>query len=99
MNRAVVRPFCRSRGTERLEEELRSRFPDIPSVRIDRDTTRRQGLEAALQAARSGEYKLLIGTQMLAKGHHFPGVTVVAILDADMDYLARTFVRLNASPS
>lgn len=79
-------------GTERLEEELRSRFPDVPSVRIDRDTTRRQGeLEAALQAARSGEYKLLIGTQMLAKGHHFPGVTVVAILDADSGLFSTDF--------
>ena len=79
-------------GTERLEQELRARFPDIPAVRIDRDTTRRQGeLEAALEAARSGEYKLLIGTQMLAKGHHFPGVTVVAILDADSGLFSADF--------
>jgi len=71
-------------GTERLEETLTRLFPEVSMVRVDRDATRRKGsLEKALASARSGEASLLVGTQMLAKGHHFPGVTLVGILDAD----------------
>jgi primosomal protein N' (replication factor Y) len=71
-------------GTERLEEVLRRRFPDVGIARIDRDSTRRKGsLEGLLTAIRKGERSLLLGTQMLAKGHHFPGVTLVGILDVD----------------
>ncbi len=71
-------------GTERLEGELQALFPDIRVARIDRDSTRRKGeLDRLLAAARAGDYSLLVGTQMLAKGHHFPGVTLVGILDAD----------------
>jgi len=59
-------------------------FPDIRVARVDRDSTRRKGeLDRLLAAARAGEYSLLVGTQMLAKGHHFPRVTLVGILDAD----------------
>lgn len=71
-------------GTERVAELLEARFGGARVVRIDRDTTRRRGaLEAALQAAHSGRASILIGTQMLAKGHHFPGVSLVAVLNAD----------------
>lgn len=71
-------------GTERLEESLARIFPDVSLCRIDRDATRRKGsLESVLKAARAGELSLLVGTQMLAKGHHFPGVTLVGVLDAD----------------
>jgi primosomal protein N' (replication factor Y) len=71
-------------GTERLEAALQSHFPSIPLVRIDRDTTRRKGeLERLLAEARSGRYPLLLGTQMLAKGHHFPHVTLVGLIDVD----------------
>lgn len=71
-------------GTERLEDELREHFPDVALARIDRDTTRKRGaLEKSLDSARTGETQILIGTQMLAKGHHFPGVTLVVIVDAD----------------
>lgn len=71
-------------GTEQLEAKLAELFPDYRAVRIDRDSTRRKGsLEAALTAIRRGEYQILIGTQMLAKGHHFPDVTLVALLDVD----------------
>ncbi len=60
-------------GTEQLEAQLHTLFPEYRSVRIDRDSTRRKGsLESALTAIRKGEYQILIGTQMLAKGHHFP---------------------------
>ena len=71
-------------GTEQLEETLQTLLPDYPVLRIDRDTTRKKGqLAAHLNAAASGEYPILIGTQMLAKGHHFPDVTLVALLDVD----------------
>ncbi len=71
-------------GTERLEVFLAERFAGVPLIRVDRDATARRGaLErqlARLQVARSA---LLVGTQMLAKGHHFPRVTLVGVVDAD----------------
>ncbi|MEI6859491.1 MAG: primosomal protein N' [Shewanella sp.] len=71
-------------GTEQLAEALAKEFPKYPVVRIDRDTTSRKGaLEAHLNAIHKGEYKILVGTQMLAKGHHFPDVTLVGLLDVD----------------
>jgi len=71
-------------GTERLEGELQALFPDIQVARVDRDSTRRKGeLDRLLAGAHAGHYPLLVGTQMLAKGHHFPGVTLVGILDVD----------------
>ena len=71
-------------GTEQLEGQLSQLFPEYKAIRIDRDSTRRKGsLESALTAIRKGEYQILIGTQMLAKGHHFPDVTLVALLDVD----------------
>ncbi len=71
-------------GTERAEERLAVLFPDYPVLRIDRDSTSRKGsMEALLATINRGEPCLLVGTQMLAKGHHFPRVTLVAILDAD----------------
>jgi primosomal protein N' (replication factor Y) len=79
-------------GTERIEQALRERFPAHPVLRIDRDTTRRKGeLEAALAEARSGQARILLGTQMLAKGHHFPAVTLVAVLDADQGLFSVDF--------
>lgn len=72
------------RGTERIDHLLRGLFPGVPIARVDRDTTRRKGtMEQLLDAARSGSARLLIGTQMLAKGHHFPNVTLVAVLEVD----------------
>ncbi|MBI4911427.1 MAG: primosomal protein N' [Acidobacteria bacterium] len=72
-------------GTEQIESLLRARFPSARILRLDRDTTSRKGnLEAALLAAERGEADLLVGTQMLAKGHHFPGLTLVGILNADL---------------
>ncbi|KUJ73059.1 primosomal protein N' [Thiomicrospira sp. WB1] len=71
-------------GTEQLEGAMRERFPDKRLLRIDRDTTRQKGQMAALtDQARSGEADILIGTQMLAKGHHFPKVTLVGMIDLD----------------
>jgi len=80
------------RGTERLESELEALFPDTPLARIDSDSTRRKGeLERLLGAARRGEIPLLLGTQMLAKGHHFPAVTLVGILDLDQGLYGADF--------
>jgi primosomal protein N' (replication factor Y) len=71
-------------GTERLEEVLQQRFPGAGIARVDRDSTRHKGsLEQLLGDIREGKYSLLLGTQMLAKGHHFPNVTLVGILDVD----------------
>jgi primosomal protein N' (replication factor Y) (superfamily II helicase) len=70
-------------GTERLEEEVERLFPGVPRARIDRDSTRGSRLAGLLEGARRGDFPILIGTQMLAKGHHLPGVTLVGILDLD----------------
>jgi primosomal protein N' (replication factor Y) len=71
-------------GTERVEQALREKFPSARIVRIDRDTTRRKGaMQALLEQVHAGEVDILLGTQMLAKGHHFPNVTLVGLLDAD----------------
>lgn len=71
-------------GTQRLEQEISKSFPDTPLVRIDRDSTQRKGaLQALLAQASTGEPCILLGTQMLAKGHHFPALSLVAILDSD----------------
>ncbi|MBD2800415.1 primosomal protein N' [Xenorhabdus sp. M] len=71
-------------GTEQLEDGITKLFPDVPVTRIDRDTTSRKGaLEQQLAEIHQGGARILIGTQMLAKGHHFPDVTLVALLDVD----------------
>jgi len=70
-------------GTERVADVAMKAWPSIPIVRIDSDTARGDKLEEALDRFRSGEAKILIGTQMVAKGHHFPDVTLVGIVNAD----------------
>ncbi len=71
-------------GTERSENFLKTRFKSTTVLRIDRDTTRRKGaMDGFIERIHSGEPAILVGTQMLAKGHHFPRVTLVAVLDAD----------------
>ncbi|MGF1724548.1 primosomal protein N' [Photobacterium nomapromontoriensis] len=79
-------------GTEQLEQQLATLFPEYRTVRIDRDSTRRKGsLENYLEAIKNNEYQILIGTQMLAKGHHFPDVTLVALLDVDSALFSNDF--------
>jgi primosomal protein N' (replication factor Y) len=71
-------------GTEQLEQRIGELFPEASLVRIDRDSTRKKGeLTKLLQEITDKKHQLLIGTQMLAKGHHFPDVTLVAVLDGD----------------
>ena len=79
-------------GTERVEETLTRLFPGVPLARIDRDAVRRRGeLEAALDRVTRGEVRLLVGTQMLAKGHHFADVTLVVVLNADQGLFGTDF--------
>ena len=71
-------------GTEQLEETLKMLFPNYSVARIDRDSTARKGkLESYLEDIQQGKSQILIGTQMLAKGHHFPNVTLVALVNVD----------------
>ncbi len=93
---ADLRPL--GSGTERTEETLAQRFPDLPVHRIDRDSTRRRdALERTLGEVRRGEPCLLVGTQMLAKGHHLPHVNLVVVVNADAGLYASDFRALEHS--
>ena len=71
-------------GTQRLESELARRVPGLTRIRLDADTAAKQGaLHEALERFANARSAALIGTQMVAKGHHFPGVAVAAVVDAD----------------
>ncbi|PKM11050.1 MAG: primosomal protein N' [Gammaproteobacteria bacterium HGW-Gammaproteobacteria-3] len=71
-------------GTERIEQVLTQLFPGKTVVRLDRDSTQRKGqLESYLEQIQQGRADIILGTQMLAKGHHFPNVTLVVLLDVD----------------
>ena len=79
-------------GTERIEEVLNNLFPHAVISRIDRDTTRKKGaMSSVLNHIHSGSIDIMIGTQMLAKGHHFPNVTLTAIVDADRGLFSTDF--------
>lgn len=80
------------RGTQRLEETLAARFPQARILRVDGDTTRRRGsLQAMLDQVHGGQADILLGTQILAKGHHFPGLTLVVVLNADAGLFAADY--------
>jgi primosomal protein N' (replication factor Y) len=71
-------------GTEKLEAEIAHKFPGVPLARMDSDTMRRPGSHArTLEAFRRGEVRILLGTQMIAKGLDFPNVTLVGVVNAD----------------
>jgi primosomal protein N' (replication factor Y) len=71
-------------GTQRLEAEVRARFRDVPCLRMDSDSMKKSGAhEQALASFRRGEIKILLGTQMIAKGLDFPAVTLVGVINAD----------------
>lgn len=92
-------PACQARnlnslgiGTERLESALKYHFPDKEIIRIDRDTTRKKKtLQTAIQRIHNDEAQILLGTQMIAKGHHFPKVTLVGIIDVDSALFSTDF--------
>jgi len=76
--------FLLGQGTERVEEQLQKQFPDARILRIDSDSTRRKyAMEKLLERIHKGEVDILVGTQMLAKGHHFPKVTLVGVINID----------------
>lgn len=79
-------------GTEKIEEALAALFPGLPCVRLDRDVVRRRGdMETAMRRIASGEGRILVGTQMVTKGHDFPNVTLVVVLNADQGLFSTDF--------
>ena len=86
----AVKPV--GQGTERIEETLATLFPGMPCVRLDRDAVRRRGdMEKAMHRMSSGEARILVGTQMVTKGHDFPNVTLVVVLNADQGFFSTDF--------
>ncbi len=87
----VVCPDCKfsgirysGLGTQKLEQEVRARFPDEACLRMDTDSMRKAGShEQALESFRQGQVRILVGTQMIAKGLDFPNVTLVGVINAD----------------
>jgi primosomal protein N' (replication factor Y) len=86
----TVKPV--GQGTERIEEVLAKLFPQAMLVRLDRDVVRKRGdMEAAMKRMASGEARILVGTQMVTKGHDFPNVTLVVVLNADQGLFSTDF--------
>jgi primosomal protein N' (replication factor Y) len=80
------------RGTQRVEETLAGLFPQARMVRIDRDSARRRGdLARTLEGIGRGEGDILVGTQLLAKGHDFPNLSLVCVLNADSALLSTDY--------
>ena len=79
-------------GTERVEKYLQEQFPNVQTARFDRDSVpNKNALDILLSAVKNNQVNILIGTQMLAKGHHFPNVTLVCILDTDQGLFSTDF--------
>ena len=86
----AVKPV--GQGTERVEETLAKMFPHAPLVRLDRDAVRKRGdMENVMRRMHSGEARILVGTQMVTKGHDFPDVTLVVVLNADQGLFSMDF--------
>jgi primosomal protein N' (replication factor Y) (superfamily II helicase) len=86
----TVKPV--GQGTERIEEALGRLFPTAAIVRLDRDVVRRRGdLEGVMRRMSSGDARILVGTQMVTKGHDFPNVTLVVVLNADQGLFSADF--------
>jgi primosomal protein N' (replication factor Y) (superfamily II helicase) len=86
----AVKPV--GQGTERIEEALTSLFPGVTLARLDRDVVRRRGdMEEVVRRMSSGEARILVGTQMVTKGHDFPNVTLVVVLNADQGLFSTDF--------
>ena len=86
----AVKPV--GQGTERIEETLAKIFPGVPLARLDRDVVRKRGdMEQTMARMHSGEARILVGTQMVTKGHHFPNVTLVIVLNADQGLFSTDF--------
>ena len=86
----AVKPV--GQGTERVEETLQELFPDQALLRLDRDTASRpEQLDAIVEGVLSGAARILVGTQMVTKGHHFPGISLVVVLNADQGLFSTDF--------
>jgi primosomal protein N' (replication factor Y) (superfamily II helicase) len=86
----AVKPV--GQGTERIEEALTELFPGVTLARLDRDVVRRRGdMEEVMRRMSSGEARILVGTQMVTKGHDFPNVTLVIVLNADQGLFSTDF--------
>jgi primosomal protein N' (replication factor Y) (superfamily II helicase) len=86
----AVKPV--GQGTERIEETLTGLFPGVTLARLDRDVVRRRGdMEEVVRRMSSGEARILVGTQMVTKGHDFPNVTLVVVLNADQGLFSTDF--------
>ena len=86
----AVKPV--GQGTERIDETLAALFPGAPIARLDRDVVRRRGdLEGVMRRMASGDARILVGTQMVTKGHDFPNVTLVVVLNADQGLFSTDF--------
>ncbi|MEL0613899.1 MULTISPECIES: primosomal protein N' [Marinomonas] len=84
--------FTVGEGTEQIETQLTALFKEVPILRIDRDSTQRKSAMTQLtQKIHEHNQAILIGTQMLAKGHHFPNVTLVIVMDADAGLFSADF--------
>jgi primosomal protein N' (replication factor Y) len=87
---SAVKPV--GQGTERVEESLRELFPDQALMRLDRDSASRpEQLEAIIGGVLTGATRILVGTQMVTKGHHFPGISLVVVLNADQGLFSTDF--------
>ena len=87
---APVRPL--GAGTERIESALRRRFAGSNILRVDSDSTQRRGaIDEALDLAAGGDADILVGTQMLSKGHHFPKLSLVGVVNADQGLFGTDF--------
>jgi primosomal protein N' (replication factor Y) len=79
-------------GTERIEETLQTLFPEYPLLRLDRDTAARpEQLDRLVAQLRAGEARILVGTQMVTKGHHFPAMMLAVVLNADQGLFSSDF--------
>ena len=86
----AVKPV--GQGTERIEETLTGLFPGVTLARLDRDVVRRRGdMEEVVRRMSTGEARILVGTQMVTKGHDFPNVTLVVVLNADQGLFSTDF--------
>ena len=86
----IVKPL--GEGTQRLEKALREQFPGHSITRVDSDSTKRKGaMHEALEQATEGGADILVGTQMLSKGHHFPKLSLVGIVNADQGLFGTDF--------
>ena len=93
-NCAICGAPCKplGQGTERVEEALSALFPGHSVARIDSDSTRLKGaMNKALAAAQSGAARILVGTQLLSKGHHFPSLSLVGVVNADQGLFSTDF--------